>query len=49
MAKRRWTQTTLWVLTAQDSENSPLPTRAEEDDYQATAMEMEGGFNGSST
>ena len=43
MAKRRWTQTTLWVSTAQDSENSPLPTRAEEDDYQATAMEMEGG------
>ena len=43
MVKRRWTQTTLWVSTAQDSENSPLPTRAEEDDYQATAMEMEGG------
>ena len=43
LSKRRWTQTTLWVSTAQDSENSPLPTRAAEDDYQATVMEMEGG------
>ena len=42
-AKRRWTQIALWVSTAQDSGNSPLPTRAEEDDYQATDMEMEGG------
>ena len=42
-SKRRWTQTTLWVSTAQDSENSPLPTRAAEDDYQATVMEMDRG------
>ena len=42
LSKRRWTQTTLWVLTAQDSESSPLPTRAAEDDYQATVMEMDG-------
>ena len=43
LSKRRWTQTTLWASTAQDSENSPLPIRAAEDGYQETAMDMDGG------